>query len=203
MAALRLRLENLESELTATADDDAAADVAGALAEVARLSRLVDGLLELARAEREMDAAPITPLGPVVDGRVQAWQAYAEEHAVAIEPAVGPGLTARATPGRLEQVLDNLIANAIDVSPTGGTIRIEVARRDDHVEVRVSDDGPGMSAEQRTRAFDRFWRAAGNHGGSGLGLAIVRKLVGADGGTVRLEGSAGGGLAAVVALRRS
>lgn len=209
LAALRLRLENLESELTtaATADDDTAADVAGALAEVARLSRLVDGLLELARAERETDAAPVTPLGPVVDGRVQAWQAYAEEHAVviesAIEPASGLGLTARATPGRLEQVLDNLIANAIDVSPTGGTIRIEVARRDDHVEVRVSDDGPGMSAEQRSRAFDRFWQAAGNHGGSGLGLAIVRKLVGADGGTVRLEASAGGGLAAIVALRRN
>lgn len=200
LAALRLRLENLESELTAS--DEAAADVAGALAEVARLSRLVDGLLELARAERESDAVPITPLDPVVEGRVDAWQAYAEEHSVVIEFARGSGPAARATPGRLEQVLDNLIANAIDVSPAGGTIRIGVERRDDHIEVRVSDDGPGLSAEQRARAFDRFWRASGDRGGSGLGLAIVRKLVGADGGTVRLETSPGGGLSAVVALRR-
>ena len=59
-----------------------------------------------------------------------------------------------------------------------------------------------MSAEQRARAFDRFWRASGDRGGSGLGLAIVRQLVEADGGTVALEESPSGGLTAVVLLRR-
>ena len=123
LAALRLRLENLESDLGA--DDVARADVAGSLAEVGRLSRLVDGLLELARAERVSDTPSPARCRGRRRGRVEAWTAYADEHGVSYETDIGPSLAGRATPGRLEQVLDNLIANAIDVSPAGGTIRID------------------------------------------------------------------------------
>ncbi|MBK5288201.1 MAG: HAMP domain-containing protein [Acidimicrobiia bacterium] len=201
LAALRLRLENLESDLAGS--EDAAADVAGSLAEVGRLSRLVDGLLELARAERQSDTPAPAPLGPIVEGRVEAWSAFADEHSVHFDTEIAPGLTVRTAPGRLEQVFDNLIANAIDVSPEGGTIRIDATRRGAMIVVRVADDGPGMRAEQRARAFDRFWRASGNRGGSGLGLAIVRQLVEADGGRVALDESPSGGLTAVIELRRS
>ena len=73
---------------------------------------------------------------------------------------------------------------------------------DGAAEVTVTDAGPGMDAESRAHAFDRFWRGRDDRRGSGLGLAIVKRLVEADGGTVRLEGADGGGLRAVVRLAR-
>ena len=71
------------------------------------------------------------------------------------------------------------------------------------VALHVIDDGPGLSPEQRTRAFDRLWRASTTSdglGGSGLGLAIVARLVHADGGSTRLDEAPGGGIDAVVEL---
>jgi signal transduction histidine kinase len=119
---------------------------------------------------------------------------------------------ARATEDRLTQVVDNLIANALDASQAGGTIRVEAStplraeRRDGTVELHVIDQGRGMTPEQRARAFDRFWRegsSVGQLGGSGLGLAIVQKLVHADGGSVALLAAPDGGVDAVVRLPAS
>ncbi len=109
----------------------------------------------------------------------------------------------QSTPGRLEQVLDNLLANALDVSPPASAVLVTGRRAADGIELVVADAGPGMSAEQRARAFDRFWRPTGasRDGGSGLGLAIVRQLVTADGGRVELDEAPGGGVAARVVLR--
>jgi signal transduction histidine kinase len=201
LAALRLRLENLEGDL-ADAPPAATEDIGGALDEVARLSRLVDGLLELARAERSVtDAAPVA-LGPLVTGRVDAWSALAAERSVDLVAEIDDRLVVRSTPGRLEQVLDNLIANALEVAPAGSAVRVTGRRRPDGIELTVQDAGPGMDAEQRARAFDRFWRPSGAHrdGGSGLGLSIVHQLVTADGGSVDLDAAAGGGLVARVVL---
>ena len=75
--------------------------------------------------------------------------------------------------------------------------------RDATVEVHVTDHGPGLDADQRAHAFDRFWRATSTRselGGSGLGLAIVQKLAAADGGRAELRETPGGGLDAVVVL---
>lgn len=199
LAALRLRLENLESEVHEV--PEAAADVSGSLTEVARLSRLVDGLMALARAERAYAPAERLALAPIVSGRVDAWSAFADEYDVRLDATVADGLTLRVAPGQVEQVLDNLIANAIEVSPPGGTIAIDARREGARVIVRVSDDGPGLSEVARARAFDRFWRSSGRQGGAGLGLAIVRQLVEADGGTVHLEQAPSGGLTVVLELR--
>ena len=148
----------------------------GALDEVARLSRLVDGLLELARAERAPAGTEPVEVAPVVAGRVDAWSALAAERDVELEQRVEPELEVRSAPGRLDQVLDNLLANAIEVSPPGTTVSVLAVHRGSRVELAVADAGPGMTAEQRARAFDRFWRPTGadRDGGSGLGLAIVR-----------------------------
>jgi len=199
LAALRLRLENLALDVEGV--PDAQSDVDGSLTEVARLSRLVDGLMALARAERTAIASEALPLGAIVSGRIDAWSAFADEHSVTLTATMDPALVVRVAPGRIEQALDNLIANAIEVSPVGGTISVDAHRRDDRVIVSVTDDGPGLTDEQRARAFDRFWRASGGQGGAGLGLAIVRQLVEADGGTVRLEAAPGGGLCVVLELR--
>jgi signal transduction histidine kinase len=80
-------------------------------------------------------------------------------------------------------------------------VRLEARAAGDWVELHVADEGPGLTPEQRERAFDRFWR--GGPSGSGLGLAIVARLVGVDGGTAELRDASGGGIDAVVRLRRA
>ena len=198
LAALRLRLENLESEVSRM--PDATADVAGSLTEVGRLSRLVDGLLALARAEQATVRSEPLAIAPIVDGRVDAWSAFAEERDVSFAVHVDDAGLVLATPERLEQVLDNLIANAIEVSPAGTVIQLSARTTAGSVTITVTDEGPGLSESQRARAFDRFWRSADGHRGAGLGLAIVRQFVEADGGSVGLEAASTGGLAVVIRL---
>ena len=217
LTALRLRLENLEEELAAGhLDDDAraaaSADTAAALAETQRLSRLVDGLLTLARADRADPGASARPV-PVEElfvERVDVWLPLAEERRVTLAADAG-GCVVRATPDRVAQALDNLLANALDVAPSDSTIHL-VARDGDteQVEIHVIDHGPGLPPEQRARAFDRFWRGTTTRGGlggsglggSGLGLAIVERLAVADGGTAELRAADTGGIDAVLVLPR-
>jgi signal transduction histidine kinase len=193
LAALRLRLENLEAEGHVSGIDD----VTRSLAEVQRLSQLVDSLLVLTRAEAQRRLPEPVNLGTVIADRCDAWSALANERGVAIA-GQAPMIMVRSVPGRLEQVLDNLLSNALDVAPPGSSVRIDAHREGAEVLISVCDAGPGMTAEQRARAFDRFWRAGGarrDGGGFGLGLAIVRELIAADGGSVSLDESTEGGLA--------
>jgi signal transduction histidine kinase len=205
LAAMRLRLENMEADVRGAA----AEDLDGALTEVTRLSRLVDGLLVLARAEQSTSTPTPIAVDEVIDGRCDAWDAFAAEKQVRIDADVDGSPTARATPGRLEQVVDNLLNNALEVAPEGSSVRVGAQERGDWVELRVSDEGPGMSADERARAFDRFWQSGGArkdgrpNGHFGLGLSIVRELVVGDGGDVALEPSPSGGLEVVVRMRRS
>ncbi|HEX4529764.1 MAG TPA: ATP-binding protein [Acidimicrobiia bacterium] len=205
LAAMRLRLENLEADV----DGAAAEDLEGALAEVSRLSRLVDGLLVLMRAEQSTsDPAPVV-VEDVLDGRCDAWDAFAAEKHVQIDASVAGTPVASATPGRLEQVVDNLLNNALEVAPPGSAVRVVAGSVGDWVELRVSDAGPGMSAEERAHAFERFWqsgearRDGRPNGHFGLGLSIVRELVVGDGGDVALAPSDTGGLEVVVRMKRS
>jgi signal transduction histidine kinase len=206
LAALRLRLENVEAAVRG----EALEDIEGAIAEVHRLSRLVDGLLALARAERGRSAGEAlvpTSLSAVVGEAAVRWRPLVEEHGVRLETSVSSAeLYALASPGHLEQVIDNLVANAVDVAPSGSAVLVEAMRLDDDdgiVELHIIDEGPGMSPEQREHAFDRFWRsteARSKLGGSGLGLSIVQQLVVNDGGSVSLLEAPGGGLDARIRL---
>jgi signal transduction histidine kinase len=108
---------------------------------------------------------------------------------------------ASVTAGRIEQVLDNLLANALEVSPAGSSVDVAAARSGAWVEITVRDRGPGMTAGEIGRAFDRFWRRGGGDGGFGLGLTIVDRLVRADGGEVALRPRPDGGLEAIVRLQ--
>jgi signal transduction histidine kinase len=202
LAALRLRLENLEAQAGRAAHAPAQQDLDGAITEVRRLSRLVDGLLALARAEQQPPAPRPVDLPAVVSDRLQAWSALAHERKLRLASRTQPRLTVMASPGHLEQVLDNLLANAMDAAPGGTIITITAARAGNEVELHVIDQGPGMTAEQRARALDRFWRAPAAAGaGSGLGLAIVQQLLTADGGTIELRPADGGGLDVAIRLQ--
>ena len=195
LAALRLRIENLASEV----GRDAQEDVSGALAEVTRLSRLVDGLLALARADRAGVRPPDEAIDvvPLLEERRTTWAPLAEERGICMELSTASAhLPAIVTADRFRQVLDNVLANALDAAECS-TVMVTASQHDSTVHVHVIDDGVGMSEDQRARAFDRFWSGAApdsRFGGSGLGLAIVRKLVLADGGDVDLDEAPGGGL---------
>jgi signal transduction histidine kinase len=196
LTALRLRLENLDRDVAGPGKPELEA----ALAEVERLSALVDALLRLARADRAATHPEATDVDGLVRDRVAAWTPLADEREVTLEAHVESGLTALATPGHVEQVLDNLIANALDVAPAGTAITLTAQPVDGWGELHVSDAGPGIGPDERIRAFDRFWRDRGDHDGFGLGLAIVKRLVTADGGEVELRQAASGGVDAIVRL---
>jgi CheY-like chemotaxis protein/anti-sigma regulatory factor (Ser/Thr protein kinase) len=104
----------------------------------------------------------------------------------------------------LQQVVWNLLANAIKFTPAGGSVEVQLARAGDNAELRVSDTGSGISADFLPYIFDRFRQADGSstrrHGGLGLGLAIVRHLVELHGGTVSVE-SAGAGRGATFTIQ--
>jgi signal transduction histidine kinase len=197
LTALQLRLESLERNV----GEPGSGDLDAALREVGRLSEMVEGLLALARA----DARPAGPIdvAAVAVERVATWQALAHERGVHLVADTNGAAVARAAPERLVQIIDNFVSNALEVAPERSTISVIAAVAGDHVELRVRDQGPGLSAEDRARAFDRFWRARSGGGGSGLGLAIVRKLADADAATVLLDEAPAGGLDAVLRLRRA
>jgi signal transduction histidine kinase len=191
LTALRLRLESLPP----SRDRDAA------LREADRLRDLVAGLLALARADAGSEPPERVDATAVLRERVEAWLPLADEQEVALVAQLDGPLAVRAAPGRLAQVLDNLLSNALEVSPAGGTVTLSALAAPPWVELHLADEGPGLTPEQRSRAFDRFWRAGSGGGGSGLGLAIVGRLVAADEGEVELRDAAGGGVDAVVRLR--
>lgn len=194
LTALRLRLENLERDVPSDS-------VAGALREVGRLSRLVDGLLALARADAGAEAGGIVDLPATVEERLEAWSDLAAERGVSLRAELATGAPVRAAPERLHQVLDNLVSNALEVSPPGSSVTVSTRRAGEWVELHVVDEGPGISDAEQRRAFDRFWKGGEGESGSGLGLAIVKRLVTSDGGEVELRRAPGGGIDAVVRLR--
>ena len=194
LTALRLRLENIEPNVAPEAQESLAA----AVAETDRLARLVSELLALARAEDDVEPAGRIDVAALATARVDAWSALADERGVSIQTTAAP-VVARGGSGRVEQVLDNLLSNALDASPRGATIQVTTARRNGWVEMHVVDEGPGLAAAARAHAFDRFWHAGGE--GSGLGLTIARRLAAVDEGCVELLEADTGGIDAVVRLR--
>ena len=198
LQALRLRLENIQ----AGAGRKLQPELEAAMREVERLGSLVDGLLALARAEKQAPSPVDVDLASMLRERCEAWEGFAAEQDVSLRTSEVGSPRALATPGYLEQVLDNLISNAVDASPRGARIDLSSEPADGYVEIHVTDHGRGMTHDERIRATDRFWRADGSTpGGTGLGLSIAQRLVRIDGGDLDLRESPGGGLDAVVRLR--
>lgn len=200
LTALRLRLENLESGIE---DQEAAQEAMSAIEETARLSDLVDDLLRLARSEQP--AAPVeVDLSSIAQDRVETWSALADQDEVELV-LDGPSqkLSVLASPGSVEQILDNLLDNALKVSPAGSTITVRVRSTPTFGLLSVSDEGPGLDDANKTRALERFWRGEQTSQGTGLGLAIVQALVRACGGEITLTDSPSGGLAVEVSLPRA
>ena len=195
LTALRLSLDNIADGVEDVAVRE---DVEQAASEVVRMSRMVNGLLVLARADATSGGTEQVCLPEVTEQRLAVWRREAVEHGIrfAFTGAYDDVPMAVAGPGHVEQVLDNVLSNALAVSPDGATIRIDIQASRDAVVIEVHDEGPGLSSDEKARAFDRFWRGRGLTGrsGSGLGLAIVKQLVTDDGGSVVLDDAPTGGL---------
>jgi signal transduction histidine kinase len=193
LAALRLQLEGLAGGTASPS-----AEVSAALTEVARLGRMVDGLLAVARAENATPDIILVSVSDVVAERTAAWAPVAEEQEVRLLSVIPLPVRVALGNGYLEQILDNLIANAIEATTAGNTVTVTATPNVRGARVVVADDGPGMSQADMDRAFLRF--ASTSLGGSGLGLAIVYRLASAGGGRATLGPTPGGGLTVTVDL---
>ncbi len=170
--------------------------------EAERLNRLVGNLLDLSRIR----AGAVTPnatlgeIDDVIEGVVGRLQAVLASHRIRLMlrgdlPEISMDVV------QIDQVLTNLIENAVKFSPAGSAVTISTARWHDTAEVRVVDHGPGIPSEERERVFEAFVRGEqGSATGSGLGLSISRAIVESHGGRIWIEGTPGGGTTVVFRL---
>jgi signal transduction histidine kinase len=171
------------------------------------ISRLVDDLGQLALAEAgqlRLNLAEID-VGPVVLAAVDNWIGVAQEQSITLGPTLAALLpTVRADAERLTQILNNLLANALRHTPSGGRVTLAAEGVDQGVRLSVADTGEGIAAEDLARVFDRFYRGdmarARGSGGSGLGLAITKALVEAMGGSISVQSQVGSGSTFTVTL---
>ena len=200
LTALRLRLES-----AAIADgEDQAEHIEAALREIDRLSRIIEGLLVLSRAEGHHVTRGLVELCSVARHRCEYWEPLLAEREVSLMfVSDADTVDVLAVPTAVEQCIDNFIDNAIDVVDQGSTIVVKVSQTPGVGEVHVIDSGPGMTDADRKDAFGRFWRAKGaNPGGTGLGLAIVRQFAESSGRSAELHAAANGGIDAVARFPR-
>jgi signal transduction histidine kinase len=158
-----------------------------------RLNSFIGNLLEAARQQLAIGPLEVAeaPLAPLVEGVVRQLEPLLHEHALRVSISIEPAtLRARFDPPRVEQVLTNLIDNALRFAPARSAIEIEARALESEgrrfVEVTVSDQGPGVDPRDRERIFEPYVQAGGRReaGGLGLGLAICRRIVEAHGGRI-------------------
>ncbi len=180
-------------------DQDEQTEFLGMIDEEAdRLSNLIDDLLEMSAIEAGVFRIRrrMTDVGKLVQKLVKRTRAHVQLHKLSCH--VQPGLNETAVDARrVEQVVSNLLENAIKYSQDGGRIRVAVEEIDSKIVISVADQGIGIPQDEIGLIFDRFYRVKGfqsyETGGSGLGLAICRGIVEAHGGQIWVESDAGEG----------
>lgn len=161
------------------------------IARNARLqSQVISDLLDVSRITNGslgIDLGPVS-LQDILQTSVEAVLSTAKAKGIVVESNLsGQTAVVNGDVGRLQQVVLNLLGNAVKFSHTGGHVRITLEQLDDHARIVVQDDGAGIAPSALPRVFDRFWQedtsSRRSHGGLGLGLSIVRHLVELHGGT--------------------
>jgi PAS domain S-box-containing protein len=162
------------------------------------MNRLIEDLLDVASIERGQLSLEVRPQEPsqLALRALHMFEVEAAEHGIALEARLPTNLPLAAADGaRVVQVLGNLLRNAIKFTPRNGQVTIAVEPRDTGLMFVVTDTGPGITAENQRRVFDRYWQASGGARtrGSGLGLSIAKGIVEAHGGRVWVESEVGKG----------
>jgi signal transduction histidine kinase len=168
--------------------------------EAARMSRLVDDLLFLARSDASRVPLELQEIGSdqLVERLVRRAEVLARERGAQLAADVQGDGPLAADPHRIEQAVLILVDNAAKYGPPGGTVGLAARTDDGRLVVEVSDRGPGIPDEQRARVFERFYRLDGGSrdrtsGGAGLGLSIAAAIVEGHGGWIAAERRQGGG----------
>ena len=169
--------------------------------------RLVDDLLDMSRVVSGRMRLVVQPvdLRDLIEDALEAVRHAAEAKRIRLQPVLeAPGLLVSGDPGRLQQIIWNLLENAVKFTPKDGRVQVQLQRVRSHVEIIVSDTGQGIAADVLPYVFDRLRQGESGstrgHGGLGIGLALVRHLAELHGGSVYAE-SAGEGRGATFVVR--
>jgi signal transduction histidine kinase len=195
---LRTPLTNLQGYLEALRDGVLPPDPAtfeSLKEEVDRLTRLASSLDALAGADDGRPMPEDLDLGALVRGAVELATPSFTRRSIQILATVAPGIVVHARADELAQVVSNLLQNAVRYTPSGGEVRVSVSRDDGGAQVRVSNTGSEIPADDLPRVWERFFRVERSRdrasGGAGIGLAIVKRLVEEAGGRVGASSEAG------------
>lgn len=171
--------------------------------ESERLTSIVDALLDAARLDAGDLAVSLAPtdVGGIVQQVVAEVETATNGSGHAFMTELDPVLTAQADAGKLRQVLDELVSNAVKYSPGGGSVTVAAHQSNDKIQIVVADEGVGVQVSERERIFSKFYRGAHAPGhGTGLGLFIANGLVEEMGGRMWLDEHEGPGARFAVAL---
>ncbi len=177
--------------------------------ETLLLQRLVEDLrvLSLAEAGKLPLEKAWFDVSELVKEIVELVGAGAHDKGLTLQSYIESPLTIYADRQRIGQVIHNILTNAINFTPSGGTVTIRARKTDSAVEISISDTGPGIPPEDLPHIFDRFWRKEPSRsrstGGSGLGLSIAKELVEAHGGTIEVQSAMGKGTTFTVKIPAS
>ncbi|MDB6129199.1 MAG: sensor histidine kinase [Verrucomicrobiales bacterium] len=164
-----------------------------------RLTYLIEDLLTIARLQSGQITLNVqsTDLWQITERVIEDLEAKAVAKRITLLNGIPPGLLAPADSNRLQQVLFNLVDNAIKYSNSGATVTIDSSMQEENCQIAVRDNGPGIPAESVERVFERFYRVdkarSREQGGTGLGLAIVKHIVKSHGGEAWVESEYGKG----------
>jgi signal transduction histidine kinase len=204
---LRTPLTRLRAELEELAEagddpDEVRARTAAALDEAARLQSMFEALLRIARLQSgPAVSATAVDLSPLLEDAVELHRPAAEDRGQVLSASVPSGLTVPGDRDLIFQMISNLLDNAVKFAPEGGRVVLDATKAGAGVEVAVTDNGPGVPAEDRARVFERFYRGgAGQTPGFGLGLSLVAAAAERHGAALRLE-EAAPGLKVVIRFR--
>jgi signal transduction histidine kinase len=165
-----------------------------------RIRSIVDNLRQYLSVG---DAAAVaTDLAQEIDQALELSAVRLAAAGVRVEKQIQPLPIVHARPGELHQVLLNLIANALEAMPAGGTLRVAARARETDVELAIIDSGAGIDAAHSEKVFEPFFTTRRSAGGTGLGLAVTREIAVRHGGSIRVESDEGGGARFVVSLPR-
>jgi two-component system sensor histidine kinase KdpD len=201
LASITAAVTSLQDREVTLSDEDRRELLDTIRHEAERLNRLVGNLMDLSRlrAGALVPSKRPTPIEEVIEGVLARLEPLLRGRRLNVLvredlPDVPMDVV------QVDQVLTNLVENAVKFSPAGSELTIQAARWEDSVQVRVADRGQRIPPKLRARAFEPFVRGEGDGAGTGLGLAIARAIVVAHGGSIWIEDAPGGGTAVVFRL---
>lgn len=193
----------------AESEEDRRDCIDGIVEETGRLKRLVFDLLDLRRIESGQENIELSEfdISPVLLKTAEKMGFFIEQKEIALDLEIPEDIPpVLANPDRLQQILFNLLENAVRYTPTGGSVKVNTAVLNGFVKISVTDSGPGIPADEQELIWEKFYkvdksRARREGGGTGLGLAIVKRLVEKIGGRVYVESTPGKGTTFSFTLR--